>query len=514
MRGEGGRRLNVVRMILCGSAFLQIYPNYAEAQSRIHASAPLSAGHNWEFRRVHGDAASLVAAGNLGLSSLLSLMASYREEDSRGVEAAVRQMSMRMLSNPPSVVPLRTAGGDRFARLAPQAAGMIDWGNQFSGQIYDVLSDRDLTLVERDGRVASLVSYYRSRRDLAVSVLPRNIDVMDAQVYSLAFRRKFPLSNAVLWGNQWLQAAMYEPLLSGTTAGGPDSLVAEALQRFRQMIGEPMMSAPRLIPLTPGVAPAFARRYPEAAAILDNVHMMSNVFADILASPEIPRSAKSREMLLAAGVFRSDTAYAIPYEAWLRMSDVMGVSNMGGPPAGPMGVPTVVRGLSMAGVVAEYSEADSASHNGSMGGMQVTADPNGSSLIAIYQRMMADPVIRERVATDPMLQRMIQGAFPGGGATMPGMEGMGAMEGMEGMQGMEGTGAASGEDTQRALEFTVRLLSDPSVAGKIQSDPQLLKLWSDPQVQRRLRELQLSPPAQVPRVPVPPPAAPAPAHKH
>jgi hypothetical protein len=498
----GGRRVSVVaRAITCAGAFFVIYPDGAEAQARSYASAPLPASHDWEFRRVYREAGGLVAGGDLVLNSLFSRMASRNGDDPRVVEAVMPQMAARILSNPPDVVPLRTAGGDRFARLAPQAAGMIDWGNQFSRQIYDVWSDPRLTLAERDGRITSLVSHYRRRADLAVSVLPKSIDVMDAQLYSLAFRKKFPVSNAMLWGSQWLQAAMYEPLLSVGTADDRNALVVAALRRFRQMMREPIASAPRLIPLTPAVAPSFARRYPEAGAILDNMHMMSNVFADILASPEIPRSAKGKEILLAAGVFRSDTALSIPYEAWLRMSDVMGVSNMGGTPGGPVGVPTVERGTSMAGVVAEYSQHDSASHSGSMSGMP--ADPDAAGLLAIYERMMADPVIRERVATDPVLQRMIREVFPTGGATMPGMDDMAGMPGM-----------TASDDRQRALEFIVRLFSDPSVAGKIQGDPELRRLWSDPEVQRRLRELQSSPTALPPRVPAPPQPAPAPAHKH
>lgn len=512
MRGwlsvEGRRVSAVARAIICAGAFFQVYPDGTEAQARSYASAPLSASHDWQFRRVHREAAGLVTGGNLALNSLFSLMASRNGDDPRVVEALMPQMAARVLSNAPDLVPPRTAGGDPFARLAPQAAVMVDWGNQFSRQIYDVWSDPRLTLAERDGRITSIVSRYRKRSDLAVSVFPKNIDVMDAQLYSLAFRRKFPVSNAMLWGSQWLEAAMYEPLLGGATTDDRNTIIAAALHRFTQMMREPAESAPRLIPLTPAVAPSFARRYPEAGAILDNMHMMSNVFADILASPEIPRSAKGKEILLAAGVFRSDTAFAIPYEAWLRMSDVMGVSNMGGTPGGPAGAPTVERGTSMAGVVAEYPQHDSASHGASMSGMQMPPDPDVAGLLAIYERMMADPVIRERAATDPVLQGMIRGVFPPGGAAMPGMEGM------EGMEGMPGVGSASSEDKQRALEFIVRFLSDPSVTGKIQGDPELRRLWSDPEVQRRLRELRSSPAAVPPRVPATPPPAAAPGHKH
>src|SRR3712207_8912592 len=40
------------------------------------------------------------------------------------------------------------------------------------------------------------------------------------------------------------------------------------------------------------------------------------------------------------------------------------------------------------------------------------------------------------------------------------------------------TGDASGQE--RAMEFVVRLLSDPAVEARIHSDPGLHRLWSDP----------------------------------
>ena len=196
---------------------------------------------------------------------------------------------------------------------------------------------------------------------------------------------------------------------------------------------------------------------------------------------------------------------------------------MGGPGVGFAATPespTVPRGMSLA----------SASLSGAMAGMDHGAMVGGnaqdtSGVRAILDRMLADPVIRERAATDPVLQRMMQQT-----SSMTGMSGMqhGAMNmpsmqrdtaGMAGMphgnmpigktpnamSGMNMT-PMSAEERRLRDEFILRLLADPTIESRIHADPQLHRLWSDPDVQRRLQELrrtQRTPAAS----PAPPPAS-------
>lgn len=121
-------------------------------------------------------------------------------------------------------------------------------------------------------------------------------------------------------------------------------------------------------------------------------------------------------------------------------------------------------------------------------------------LTAIFQRMMSDPVIRERVATDPMLRRMLQSAGVAQVSGTQGAQGMNhsAMPGMQGMQGMDHgsmqmPASVSAQDQQGAFDFIVRLLSDREVAGEINDNDRLRRLWSDPDVQRRLAEMRSGP---------------------
>jgi hypothetical protein len=280
---------------------------------------------------------------------------------------------------------------------------------------------------------------------------------------------------------------------------------------------------PRLMPMTAAVAPTFAARYPEAAIIFDNLHGMHDVISDILASPEVPREKKREEILRAAERYRDNTSFVMTEAEWREMSQMMGVQNMGGPVTGFLAgfpEPTVERGAVMAhgnmpgmdhGAMQQGQGAAGQGHAGmqhgntagaqgqtqamdhsamgaqgqagAMRGMQHggTGTPNMALMMEMHERMMADPVIRERVATDPVLQRM-----------------MAEMHGGQGMQGMDHgamQGGAAASDSAQALEFVVRLLSDPEVEARIHADPRLHQLWSDPEVQRRLAELRRTQPA-------------------
>ncbi len=70
-----------------------------------------------------------------------------------------------------------------------------------------------------------------------------------------------------------------------------------------------------------------------------------------------------------------------------------------------------------------------------------------------------------------------------------------------------GGAAPSAEERRQAVEFMVRLLSDPQVEARIHSDPELHRMWSDPEVQARLKALRQQNPAQSR-------PAPSPNHQH
>jgi hypothetical protein len=123
----------------------------------------------------------------------------------------------------------------------------------------------------------------------------------------------------------------------------------------------------------------------------------------------------------------------------------------------------------------------------SMGGMQHAAGDSGMAeseqlrvMQEIYTRLMADPVIRERVANDSVLQRLMQ-RLPHG---MP-AETMDVHAGHR----PDSAGADTG-DARRTMELVTLLLSDPQIEARVHADPRLHRLWSDPDVQRCLETVR------------------------
>jgi hypothetical protein len=514
-----------IRRALLGAALiatgLGLGAETASAQwSQAYEQFYLPADHNWEFRENYVNADRLFNAFDYGHSILYEeLYTKPGAPVERLEEKEFDFLTRKLLRNPPRVPLEEGAIEIAYAKLAPEAKEMFHWAHILHRQAYDIWADEDLSLEEKDRAMAELLAYYKSRPDVAFSSLPKSMELMDGQYYSLGFREKYPKFNGLIWAYHWLQVGLYEPLLVGETPTERKALVDATVARFWQMIENAPENMPYLMPMTAAVAPEFSKRYPEVAIIFDNLHMMHDVVSDILVSPKVPREKKREEILRAARLFSDDTSYVITPEQWWEMAQMMGVNNMGGPAVGFLAAlpqPTVPRGMSMAGM--DHSRMDGMQHgqmqHGNMQHGQTGAQPMGRAAMGhamprdtsaghagmqhgampgmmdaqhmqrmheMHMRMMADPVIRERVRTDPELSRMMRE-----------MEDM--MPSGHSMHGASGA-TVSASDREQAMDFVVRLLSDPAVEARIHSDPQLHQLWSDPEVQRRLAELRKDAPA-------------------
>jgi hypothetical protein len=477
----------------------------------------LPAGHNWVFRRGYPAADRLFNAFDYGHAILYEKLwtrpgAPVSELEEREYDFITR----RLLVSPPRLPVEEAAIEVAYVKLVPEAKLMFEWAHILHRQMYDVLADERLTREQKDAEIADLLRYYKSRPDLAFSSVPKNMELMEGQYYSTAFRDAYPKFNGLIWGYHWMQVGLYEPLMTGRTPEERQTGVTAAVTRFRQMLENAPENMPRVMPMTPAVAPTFAARYPEAAIIFDNLHGMHDVISDILASPEVPRERKREEILRAAARYRDATSFVMSEAEWREMAAMMGVQNMGGPVTGFLAgfpAPTVERGAVMAhggnhghaaapaqadahaghgaaptapvdvhadhvapsapadahaGHAAPVTQADAhaghtsaapadahAAHGDTSPGLQPpsSADP----MQELHARMMADSVIRARVEADPELRRLTHELH-----------------------------AAASPDSAQVAAFVARILADPQVQARIHADPRLHQLWSDPEVQRRL----------------------------
>jgi hypothetical protein len=418
----------------------------------------LQAKHNWQFRERYLAADRLFNAFDFGHAILYeTLWDKPGAPVSELEEKWYNRLTTRILVKPPHV-PLEEAAIEvAYAKLAPEAKMMLDWAHILHRQIYDVMADERLAQAQRDAEIARLIAYYKTRPDVAFSSRPKSMALMQEQPYSLAFRQKYPKFNGLIWAYHWLQIGLYEPLVVDSTSAMRQAGVRATVARFWQMLEDPAATMPHVMPMTAAVAPEFAKRYPEAAIIFDNLHSLHDVVSDILANPSVPRDRKRSEILLAARRYRDDTSFVIPVAAWRTMAEHMGIENMGGPAVNflpELPAPTVTYGAVMThdertGEMTgfKYGQAIGGTHagmqHGAMGAMGAKRDSAGGMvgmehekqqgeqpagheamghqmadtaagsdahmqvMMELHMRMMADPVIRQRMMADTALRRMM-----------------------------------------------------------------------------------------------------------
>jgi hypothetical protein len=383
----------------------------------------LPASHNWAFRKAHRDADRLFNAFDYGHAILYELLWRKPGKATQALEVERYEFITRtLLVNPPNLPLEEAAIAPAYSRLVPEAKATFEWAHLLHRQIYDVLADNRLSESDQDLLVARLVAYYRSRPDLAFSTKPKGMAMMEGQPYSLAFRKGFPKFNGLIWGYHWLQVGLYDALLAGSTPDERSANITAAVARFRQMLVDPPRSLPYVMPMTPGIAPRFTQRYPEAAAIFDNLHSMHDVISDILASDVVPRDRKRAEILNALAQYRDDTTEVVSREEWLGMAQGMGIENQGGPVVGVLAIPpkpTVEIGAVMrhdapaaGGHAGHRMPADTVARLAdslSRGAGDAVAKER---LVNALFALLSDESIQQRIAGDSALRRLLIDLVP------------------------------------------------------------------------------------------------------
>ncbi len=421
-------------------------PSASAQWSTAYEQFYLPGNFNWQFRHNYPAADRLFNAFDFGHAILYeTLWTRPTAPISELEEKWYNRLTKEILVHPPRL-PLEEAAIEiAYAKLAPEAKMMFDWAHLFHRQVYDVWADERLSVEQKDAKVAELTRYYKSRPDLAFSSFPKTMELMEAQPYSLAFRKGYPKFNGLIWAYHWLQVGLYEPLVVGKNKDERQTGVLATVARFRQMIENPPTNMPRIMPMTAAIAPTFTARYPEAAIIFDNLHSMHDVVSDILANPNVTRNQKRARIMEAARRYRDSSSFVQTVDEWREMAQMMGIENMGGAAVGFLPgfpTPTVERGAVMAGM--DHSKMPgmlrdtmSTMDHTKMAGRDSARAPGRDSvpmtshekmhppgvradsvrpdsmttmdpqMVQFHMRMLEDPVIRQRIVTDSAMRQMM-----------------------------------------------------------------------------------------------------------
>jgi hypothetical protein len=302
--------------------------------ARVPEQTYLGASSNWAFRARYPGADRLFNAFDYGHAILYERLlraGGDADEARRTIEGREFEfITKQLLVHPPALALEEHAVGPTYTTFVPELSAVFDWTHMLHRQLYDVLANEQLDSAARDNRVGRLLRYYSSRPDLALSRLPKSMELMEGAPYSLVFRRQNPKFNGLLWSYHWYQMVLYDALLATNDPAGRHRNVQAATAHFWTLLADPPSKMPTMMPMAAAVSPRFAERYPEAAIIFDNLHSLHDVVSDILDSPVVPKQDKRPAILRAIRTFQDSTTQVISRDEWRSMAREMGVENMGG----------------------------------------------------------------------------------------------------------------------------------------------------------------------------------------
>jgi mono/diheme cytochrome c family protein len=217
-----------------------------------------------------------------------------RTQNPQAVEAA-RLEVLTFIFSSPSVPPDEEQVAPTFNRMAWEVAKTFDWAHLFHRSLYDLFASDQVT--DKEAVYRKLLGDYLEKPE---AITPHRLDHHGALwsfPESKSFRDRFRTFNTQIWAYHWLQAAVYDVQLMGDVKQQQD-LMPKAIAFYHGYLRRPP-EAWQYMPMMPEAAPEFARRFPEAAAVFDNLHMLHDNFDDILARPGLyPTLQAKRDAIL------------------------------------------------------------------------------------------------------------------------------------------------------------------------------------------------------------------------
>lgn len=209
----------------------------------------------------------------------------------------------RVLKSPPKFMPDEANISPTFGRRYGVLEQMFDWTHILHAQTVDVLASTQMTPAQKDKEIKALWDFYFTSVPYAITPLPMNMEWLDSQPYSMAFRRKYPKVNGLFWGYHWLQGAMYD---------GLDGIRLEQQRTSYEVMGkryhdiELYRTDRPFMPMFAEVSPKFGAKYPHIANAFDNLHMLHDMVNDILASDWISEKQKAEQIARAMWIVSHD----------------------------------------------------------------------------------------------------------------------------------------------------------------------------------------------------------------
>lgn len=203
---------------------------------------------------------------------------------------------LEFIFSSPAVGPDEEQVAPTFARLAWELQKVFDWAHLFHKSLYDVFAADAVT--DKEAAYRTVLAGYRDHPGAITSHPLDHHRRLWSFPESRAFAEKFPKFNTQIWAYHWLQAATYDVQLAGNAARQRELLTTKVIPYYHGYLRQPPVEW-QFMPMMAEAAPVFAKRFPEAAAIFDNLHMLHDNVDDILVRRDLyPTTAARRDAIL------------------------------------------------------------------------------------------------------------------------------------------------------------------------------------------------------------------------
>jgi hypothetical protein len=183
----------------------------------------------------------------------------------------------------PTVSPDEEQLAPTLTRMVWEAQKTFNWAHIFHRSLYDMFADDETIDKEADYR--ELLQNYLEKPE---AITPHVLD-LHGKLWnfpeSKAFRNKFPKFNSQIWAYHWLQAAAYDIQLMGPV-GRQRELFKPIIEHYHGYLHNPPLEW-TMMPMMEEAAPNFSKRFPEAASIFNNLHMLHDNIDDVLCRPDL-----------------------------------------------------------------------------------------------------------------------------------------------------------------------------------------------------------------------------------
>jgi hypothetical protein len=213
--------------------------------------------------------------------------------DDAAIEYA-RLEVLAVINSKPSLPPDEAFIAPTFQRLVWEVQNTFDWAHQLHRDLYDLFATDSVT--DKETAYREILTNYLAQSQAITPLALDHAGALWSFPESGNFVRRFPKFNAQIWAYHWLQVKVGEIQL-GRSVAEQQTALQPVLAEYHSYLNNPPLHW-TFMPMFHEIAPTFSQRFPEAANIFDNLHMLHDNIDDVLSSPDLfPTMEAKRERI-------------------------------------------------------------------------------------------------------------------------------------------------------------------------------------------------------------------------